>query len=88
MSWEPRIVKTVNLDYDQLLVIESPHGAPICVIHRGVVLVACRPLMEKSAGRREASKWSLRRLPIFGWRLLRTLRERTQWTMPRQWAPT
>jgi hypothetical protein len=88
MSWEPRIVKTVNLDYDKLLVIESPHGAPICVIHGGVVLVACRPVMEKSAGRREASNWSLRRLPILGWRLLRTLRERTQWTKPRQWAPT
>lgn len=88
MSWEPRIVKTVNLDYEQLLVIESPHGAPICVIHRGVVLLACRPVIESSAGRSKASNWSLRRLPIFGWRLLRTLRERTAWTKPGQWAPT
>lgn len=88
MSWEPRIVKTVNLDYDQLLVIESPHGAPICVIHGGVVLVACRPVRERSGGRPEASNRSLRRLPMLGWTLLRTLREWTQWTKPRQWAPT
>ena len=88
MSWEPRVVKTVNLDYDQLLVIESPHGAPICVIHGGVVLVAYGPEMERNAARPEGSNWSARRWPILGWRLLRALRERTQWTKPTQWVPT
>ena len=38
MNREPRIVKTVNLDNEQLLVIESQRGACVCVIHRGVCL--------------------------------------------------
>ena len=32
---EPGIVKTVNLDNEQLLMIESPRGDFVCVIHRG-----------------------------------------------------
>lgn len=38
MNCEPRIVKTVNLEYDQLLVIETQRGDRVCVIYRGVCL--------------------------------------------------
>ncbi len=38
MNWEPDIVKTVDLGYEQLMLIES-RGAPVCVIFRGVLLV-------------------------------------------------
>ena len=43
MSLEPGIVKTVNLDHEQLLIIESPRGDCVCVIHRGVCLIGCSP---------------------------------------------
>ena len=88
MAWERSIVKTVSLDYDQLLVIESPHGTPLCVIHGGVMWVACRPQMENCVALPEGSNWSDRRRPFLGWRLLRALRERTQWMKPTQWVPT
>jgi len=38
MSWEPQIVRTVDLGYDQMLVIESQRGALIRVVHGGVWL--------------------------------------------------
>lgn len=38
MSWEPQIVRTVDLGYDQMLVIESQRGAVIRVVHGGVWL--------------------------------------------------
>jgi len=41
MNFELGIVKTVNLDNEQLLMIESPRGDCVCVIHRGVCLIGC-----------------------------------------------
>ncbi|HSQ09505.1 MAG TPA: hypothetical protein VLN25_02655 [Burkholderiaceae bacterium] len=41
MNLEPGIVKTVNLDNEQLLMIESPRGDCVCVIHRGIYLIGC-----------------------------------------------
>lgn len=38
MSWEPQIFRTVDLGYDQMLVIESQRGAVIRVVHGGVWL--------------------------------------------------
>ena len=38
MSWEPEIVKTVDLGYDQMMVIESHRGSVIRVVHGGVWL--------------------------------------------------
>jgi len=38
MSWEPQIFRTVDLGYEQLLVIESHRGAVIRVLHGGVWL--------------------------------------------------
>lgn len=38
MSWEPEIVRTVDLGYDQMMVIESQRGALIRVVHGGVWL--------------------------------------------------
>jgi hypothetical protein len=43
MNFEPGIVKTVNLDNEQLLIIESRRGDFVCVVHRGVCLVGCSP---------------------------------------------
>ena len=43
MKLEPGIVKTVNLDNEQLLMIESPRGDCVCVIHRGAFLIGCSP---------------------------------------------
>jgi len=43
MNLERGIVKTVNLDNEQLLMIESPRGNCVCVIHRGVCLIGSRP---------------------------------------------
>jgi hypothetical protein len=43
MNLEPGIVKTVNLDNEQLLMIESLRGDCVCVIHRGIGLIGCRP---------------------------------------------
>lgn len=43
MNCELGIVKTVNLDNEQLLVIESSRGDCVCVIHRGVCLIGCGP---------------------------------------------
>lgn len=43
MNFEPAIVKTVNLDNEQLLWIESPRGDCVCVIHRGVCLIGGSP---------------------------------------------
>lgn len=38
MSWEPQIFRTVDLGYEQLLVIESHRGAVIRVLNGGVWL--------------------------------------------------
>jgi hypothetical protein len=38
MSWEPQVVRTVDLGYEQLLVLESQRGAVIRVLHGGVWL--------------------------------------------------
>jgi hypothetical protein len=38
MSWEPQIVRTVDLGYEQLLVLESQRGAVIRVLQGGVWL--------------------------------------------------
>jgi len=38
MNWEPGIVRTVNLGYEQLHLIETRDGASTCVIFRGVLL--------------------------------------------------
>jgi hypothetical protein len=38
MSWEPQVVRTVDLGYEQLLVIEDQRGALIRVLHGGVWL--------------------------------------------------
>jgi hypothetical protein len=38
MSWEPQVVRTVDLGYEQLLVLESQRGAVIRVVHGGVWL--------------------------------------------------
>lgn len=38
MSWEPQVVTTVDLGYDQMLVLESQRGAVIRVLHGGVWL--------------------------------------------------
>lgn len=38
MSWEPQVVRTVDLGYEQLLVLESQRGAAIRVLHGGVWL--------------------------------------------------
>jgi hypothetical protein len=43
MNLEPGIVKTVNLDNEQLLLIESPRGDCVCVIYRGACLIGCSP---------------------------------------------
>lgn len=43
MNFEPGIVKTVNLDNEQLLIIESRRGDFVCVLHRGACLVGCSP---------------------------------------------
>lgn len=89
MNFEPRIVKTVNLDNEQLLVIESRRDARVCVIHRGVCLtgsglVQCPICSGGSSPRR----W---RLWIFG-RLtrLRIPPGKTSWKKlePMQWAAT
>jgi hypothetical protein len=64
MNWEPQIVKTVNLDYDQLLVVESTYGDTVCVIHRGEVLIARQPLR---SGQPEGPNWRRPRSSIRGW---------------------
>jgi hypothetical protein len=38
MSWQPQVVRTVDLGYEQLLVLESHRGAVIRVLHGGVWL--------------------------------------------------
>ncbi len=38
MSWEPQVIRTVDLGYEQLLVIEAQRGALIRVLHGGVWL--------------------------------------------------
>jgi hypothetical protein len=38
MGWEPQVVRTVDLGYEQLLVLESQRGAVIRVLHGGVWL--------------------------------------------------
>ena len=38
MGWEPQLVRTVDLGYEQLLVLESQRGAVIRVLHGGVWL--------------------------------------------------
>lgn len=38
MSWEPQVVRTVDLGYEQLLVLESQRGAVVRVLHGGVWL--------------------------------------------------
>lgn len=38
MSWEPQVIRTVDLGYEQLLVIEAQRGAVIRVLHGGVWL--------------------------------------------------
>jgi hypothetical protein len=43
MNLERGIVKTVNLDNEQLLVIESPRGDCLGLIHRGAYLIGCSP---------------------------------------------
>ena len=89
MNWEPEVVKTVNLDYDSLLVIETKHGDTVCVIHQGVVLIARGPA--RSTGQPHGSNWRFLRLPARGWwARLWTLSGRMQWTKPNpaQWVPT
>jgi hypothetical protein len=52
MNLEPGIVKTVNLDNEQLLMIESSRGDCVCVIHRGICLIGCSPVQghDRSGG--------------------------------------
>ena len=38
MSWEPQVIRTVDLGYEQLLVIEAQRGALIRVLQGGVWL--------------------------------------------------
>jgi hypothetical protein len=64
MNLEPGIVKTVNLDNEQLLMIESPSGDCLCVIHRGVCLIGCSPARSHDG----SGGWSLRaRRPWRAW---------------------
>jgi hypothetical protein len=61
MNLEPGIVKTVNLDNEQLLMIESPRGDCVCVIHRGVCLIGCSPARRHDpSGGSSLRTWSWR----------------------------
>lgn len=89
MNFEPGIVKTVNLDNEQLLVIESRRDARVCVIYRGVCLtgsglVQC-PICSGGSSPRRWRLWILGRLAR-----LRIPTGRTSWKKlePAQWAPT
>lgn len=66
MNFESGIVKTVNLDNEQLLVIESRRDARVCVIYRGVCLtgggsVQC-PICSGDSRPRRWPSWILDRL--------------------------
>jgi hypothetical protein len=87
MNFEPGIVKTVNLDNEQLLMIESRRGDFVCVVHRGVCLIGCSPAQghDRSGG---AVLWPLRAWirSRFTWH--RSPAETTLWKglRPAQWA--
>jgi hypothetical protein len=87
-------VKTVNLDNEQLLMIESPRGDLVCVIHRGICLIGSRPAQshDRSGGAslRAWRPW----LAWLAWIRGLLLRHRTPATTahrkalrPEQWAP-
>lgn len=89
MNFEPRIVKTVNLEYDQLLVIETQRGARVCVIYNGACLtgsgLARSAICSCGSNSRPWRLWILDRLAR-----LRIPTGRTSWKKvePTQWAPT
>jgi hypothetical protein len=88
MTLEPGIVKTVNLDNEQMLMIESPRGDCVCVIHRGVCLIGCEPARHDRSGGPGARRW-------LAWARSLLIRNRTAaaapgWKAlwPLQWAST
>jgi hypothetical protein len=89
MNCEPRIVKTVNLDNEQLLVIESPCGACVCVIYRGVCLSGSSPVRCRvRSGGFGPQSW---RSWVRGWlapHQIPTGRARRKGLQPMRWAPT
>ena len=89
MNCEPRIVKTVNLDNEQLLMIESPCGTCLCVIYRGVYLSGSSPMRCRvRSGGFASQSW---RSWIRGWLATHqtpTGSARTRRLLPTRWAPT
>ncbi|MBS1134334.1 MAG: hypothetical protein H6R02_1475 [Burkholderiaceae bacterium] len=89
MNCEPRFVKTVNLDNEQLLMIESPRGNCVCVIYRGACLsgsslVRCR-VRSGGSGSQSWRSWIRGRLAPHR---MPTGRARWKGLQPKRWAPT
>ena len=91
MNFEPGIVKTVNLDNEQLLMIESRRGDFVCVVHRGVCLIGCSPAHDHDrSGGSSLRTWR----PWLAWIRGLLIRHRTpaatahrKGLRPEQWVP-
>jgi len=91
MKLEPGIVKTVNLDNEQLLMIESPCGDCLCVIHCGIYLIGCSPAQgHDRSGGSSVRTWR----PWLAWTHGLLLRHRTpaatayrKGLRPEHWVP-
>ena len=87
MKLEPGIVKTVNLDNEQLLVIESPRGDCVCVIHRGAFLIGCSPAQSHGRSGGSASwQWRAWIRSRFTWHRSPEATSHWKGLRPVQWA--
>jgi hypothetical protein len=91
MNFEPGIVKTVNLDNEQLLMIESRRGDFVCVVNRGDCLIGCSPAEDHDRSRGSSLRtWR----PWLAWIRGLLIRQRTPAATarrkelhPEQWVP-